>query len=100
MRAFGIALATALLATGVARATPRGGVLLYRGGGQGRVVYDGRIHAKAGLRCNDCHSGLFPTRKTGLIARADHDRGTACFGCHDGRRAFADCERCHSAANR
>jgi c(7)-type cytochrome triheme protein len=92
-------LALALLAVaGAAGATPNGRVIQYRGGAQGRVVFDVRVHQKAGLVCGDCHSDLFPTRKTGLISQAEHENHTACFGCHDGKRAFDECARCHAAS--
>jgi c(7)-type cytochrome triheme protein len=90
----GLALA-ALLGPAQARATPGDQVINYRGGGQGRVSFDVRTHAKAGLRCGDCHAALHPTRRTGLISKADHERGTACFGCHDGKRASRACASCH-----
>jgi thiosulfate reductase cytochrome b subunit len=89
-------LATAALLGALhASASPDGQVVRYGGGGEGRVVFDPRVHLKAGLRCQDCHSDLFPTRKLGLISRSDHGAGTRCFGCHDGARAFATCQRCH-----
>jgi phosphate transport system substrate-binding protein len=72
-----------------------GRVLFYGGAGQGRVIFDGRTHASAGLRCNDCHSALFETRKKALITMDDHSAGKACFACHDGKRAFSDCNQCH-----
>jgi phosphate transport system substrate-binding protein len=87
--------AAALLAAGVARGTPADRVLLYGGAGQGTVIFDGRTHAASGLSCNDCHLELFVTRKRALITRADHEQGSACFACHDGRRAFSDCGGCH-----
>jgi len=85
----------ALLGAGTALALPEGRVVNYRGGGQGRVTFDARTHAKAGLLCKDCHAEHFPTRRTGLISGKDHDRGTACFACHDGQRASNECATCH-----
>jgi c(7)-type cytochrome triheme protein len=85
----------ALLGALDASASPDGEVIRYGGGGAGRVVFDPRVHLKAGLRCQDCHAALFPTRKLGLISRSDHDAGSRCFACHDGARAFATCDRCH-----
>ncbi len=96
MRALHGALAAAALAlAGGALALPGGQSTTYRGGGEGRVTFDARSHAKAGLLCRDCHADRFPTRRTGLISRADHERGSACFGCHDGKRAFSACDGCH-----
>jgi c(7)-type cytochrome triheme protein len=77
-------------------------VLSYRGGGQGKVIFDHHRHASKGLVCNDCHTAgsgtgtqLFATRKQGLITSADHKTGEKCFACHDGKGAFDDCGRCH-----
>jgi len=76
--------------------------LSYRGGGQGKVIFDHQLHASKGSRCNDCHTDfsgtrkqLFATRKQGLISQADHKSGAKCFACHDGKGAFDDCARCH-----
>jgi phosphate transport system substrate-binding protein len=76
--------------------------LAYRGGGQGKVVFDHQRHRSKGLLCNDCHTDysgtgkqLFSTRKQGLITLADHKTGTTCCACHDGKNAFDACGRCH-----
>jgi phosphate transport system substrate-binding protein len=78
-----------------APATPGTRVLLYGGAGQGRVVFDARLHRAKGFVCNDCHNDLFATRKTALIDQAAHRSGKACFACHDGKRAFETCDGCH-----
>jgi c(7)-type cytochrome triheme protein len=77
--------------------------LLYRGGGEGSVVFDHRLHAAKGYCCLDCHTDfagtgkqLFQTRKQGLIDRAVHDRDESCFVCHNNTVASNDCETCHS----
>jgi phosphate transport system substrate-binding protein len=69
--------------------------LLYGGAGQGRVIFDGRLHASKGLLCNDCHSAIFATQKKALITMDDHSNAVACFVCHDGTKVFNDCEKCH-----
>ncbi|MDR3579249.1 MAG: cytochrome c3 family protein [Oryzomonas sp.] len=69
--------------------------LLYGGAGQGRVIFDGRLHASRGLVCKDCHSDIFETKKKALITMDDHFRPVACFTCHDGSKVFNDCEKCH-----
>jgi c(7)-type cytochrome triheme protein len=98
--------------------------LSYRGGGNGKVIFDHQLHAANGFRCNDCHTdfaktgkALFATRKQGLITFKDHTTGTKCFACHnanvatiqggfrvpddrkgpayDGKGAFDDCAGCH-----
>jgi thiosulfate reductase cytochrome b subunit len=70
-------------------------LIAYGGGGQGKVIFDGRTHAAAGLTCNECHPALFQTRKQALLTRADHQEAKGCFACHDGNRAFAECIKCH-----
>jgi phosphate transport system substrate-binding protein len=107
--AFDIRIAKTLLAclllcllSGSSRASSGGAILTYRGGAEGKVVFDGREHASKGLTCNDCHTRLarngkqlFETRKRGLISLGDHGGDTKCFACHNGRDAFDDCSRCH-----
>jgi thiosulfate reductase cytochrome b subunit len=84
-------------------------VLQYRGGGQGKVVFDHQLHASKGCRCNDCHTDfsgtgkqLFATRKQALISFADHHTATRCFACHNGKKeapeAFDKCVQCHRKA--
>ena len=110
------ALVAVFLLAGWLQAGGRIRTIVYRGGGQGKVVFDHRVHAAQGLRCNDCHTdfagtgkALFVTRKQGLIAFADHSAGVKCFACHnvsdaqdegktagaDGKGAFYTCDRCH-----
>jgi len=87
------ALALALSAS-VAFAT-RDKALLYGGAGQGKVIFDGRLHASRGIVCNDCHSAIFDTRKKAMMTMDDHYQSVACFVCHDGSKVFNDCEQCH-----
>ncbi|MBP8626232.1 MAG: hypothetical protein KBE27_01575 [Syntrophorhabdaceae bacterium] len=70
-------------------------VLLYGGGGQGRVTFDHRVHASKGMVCNDCHATLFDTQKKALFTMDDHYSDKKCFGCHDGKKAFNECGECH-----
>jgi phosphate transport system substrate-binding protein len=76
-------------------ATAHGERLIYGGAGQGKVVFDGQVHAAKGMVCQDCHAGLFATRKKALITMDDHGTDTKCFGCHDGKRASNACIDCH-----
>jgi c(7)-type cytochrome triheme protein len=69
--------------------------LIYGGAGQGKVIFDGRLHASKGLRCNDCHSAIFATSKKALITMDNHSESVACFVCHDGEKVFNECESCH-----
>jgi len=78
-----------------AGATGDGKRLLYGGAGQGKVIFDGRTHASAGFVCNDCHLAIFQTAKKALITMDDHQTRKACFSCHNGTKAFNECEKCH-----
>jgi c(7)-type cytochrome triheme protein len=80
---------------GMVAATDKGKTLSYRGPSEGKVVFDGRTHAGKGLVCNDCHLKLFSTRKKALITMEDHEKGSQCFACHNGAKAFSDCAPCH-----
>ena len=78
------------------------GVLTYRGGGEGKVVFDHQRHVAKAFTCNDCHrvfprtgTQLFQTQKKVLISIGDHGSGVKCFACHDGQLAFNDCGQCH-----
>ena len=74
----------------------------YRGGGQGSVTFDHRMHASKGYTCLDCHTSLpstgkqlFQTQKQGLISIADHGSDRKCFACHNDNAAFSNCGQCH-----
>ena len=99
-RAFAAALLGVLAFA--APASEQGVTLVYGGGGEGKVVFDGRLHAGKGFVCNDCHKAfgpagarLFDTHRTALIDKAAHKTATQCFACHDGRKATKDCDACH-----
>lgn len=94
---FGLAALALALAT-PAGATPGGKTIVYGGAGQGRVVFDGRLHASMGYACKRCHADLFPTRKKALISMDLHGNGTSCFACHDGATASFECQSCHRDA--
>jgi c(7)-type cytochrome triheme protein len=86
-------LALAALSTAAGATSDK--ALLYGGAGQGKVIFDGRLHASKGLVCNDCHSAIFATQKQALITMDNHSQSVACFTCHDGVKVFNDCELCH-----
>ena len=62
----------------------------------GKVVFDGKTHADAGLKCNDCHTKIFKMKKSEL-KMADMKAGKSCGTCHDGKKAFnvTECAKCH-----
>ncbi len=63
---------------------------------QGKVTFDGSAHAKAGLKCTDCHTKIFPMKK-GTLKMDDIKAGKSCGTCHNGKKAFGvdDCTKCH-----
>lgn len=64
----------------------------------GTVTFDGGTHAKAGLKCNNCHPKLFPMKKGGASYAAPHSTDVGCGTCHNGEKAFSvkkDCKMCH-----
>lgn len=90
-----VALALGTMCAGHALAVDGINALTYRGGAQGRVIFDGRTHAAKGLVCSNCHSALFATAKRGLITMGDHGTDKSCFACHNGKQAFDICTDCH-----
>ena len=65
---------------------------------QGKVVFDGKAHGDAGLKCADCHTKpkLFGMKKSDL-KMDEMKAGKSCGACHDGKKAFAvsECAKCH-----
>jgi len=79
-------------------AVPAGKTVEYAGGGAGKVVFDGKTHADKGLKCADCHPGIFKMKKGEKLTMADMNAGKNCGACHkDGGKAFAtkECAKCH-----
>jgi len=80
-------------------AVPSGKTVDYAGGGAGKIVFDGKIHADKGLKCADCHPGVFKMKKGAEpITMANMNAGKACGTCHkEGGKAFSakDCAKCH-----
>ena len=63
----------------------------------GAVMFSGDTHAGAGLKCKDCHTGIFKM-KAGVSIAVPHKTGENCGACHDGAKAFSvkkDCKSCH-----
>jgi len=94
-------LAIAVVFIGSAMAVPPGKTVEFAGGGAGKVVFDGKTHADKGLKCNDCHTKLFPMKKgPEKLTMADMKAGKNCGACHNGTKSFAvaekaDCGKCH-----
>jgi len=66
----------------------------------GKVVFDGKNHADAEVKCLECHSKIFQMKKGSTkMKMADINSGKYCGKCHKkGGRAFepkGNCEMCH-----
>ena len=91
----------AVVFVGSAMAVPSGKTVEFAGGPMGKVIFAGKSHAGAGLKCGDCHTKIFPMKKTeGVFKMADMKAGKACGVCHNGTKAFstsdaANCSKCH-----
>ncbi len=95
-----LTLAVAVVFIGSAMAVPPGKTVEYAGGAAGKVVFDGKVHADKGLKCNDCHTKIFQMKKAAKITMADMNAGKNCGECHNGTKAFASkdaatCGKCH-----
>ena len=95
-----LTLLIAIAFIGSAMAVPSGKTVEFAGGSQGKVVFDGKVHADKGKKCADCHPKVFAMKKgTAKITKADHVAGKFCGTCHDGKTAFdqsnTNCGKCH-----
>lgn len=103
-RLFVLALAlVASLAIAVsAFAVPAGRKIEFEAkGGPGKVIFDGQMHAGKGLKCSECHPGVFKMKKgADAITMKDINEGKFCGTCHNGTKAFSakdatNCGKCH-----
>ncbi len=95
-----LTLAIALVFITGAMAVPPGKTVDFPDGAMGKVVFDGKVHADKGLKCNDCHTKIFPMKKGTKLTMADLNSGKYCGECHNGTKAFAtkdaaNCSKCH-----
>ncbi len=72
----------------------------YADGSEGKVTFDGKVHADKGLKCSDCHPKIWPMKKGPEMKMADINAGKYCGVCHNGEKAFksndqANCKKCH-----
>ena len=94
--------AALMLSIGSVMAVPPGKTVEFASP-MGKVTFDGKVHAAAGLKCADCHMKpkLFQMKKgADKITMAAMHKGEFCGACHDGKKAFstktpADCKKCH-----
>ncbi len=94
---FAVIAGFVLSLAGLSSAVGPGKKVEYDGGGQGKVVFDGKVHADKGLKCNACHPSVFKMKKEAKITMADMKAGKNCGTCHNGKKAFGadDCAKCH-----
>jgi c(7)-type cytochrome triheme protein len=94
---FAIVVVVSFALAMTAFAVPAGKTVEYTKGG--KIVFDGKAHADKGLKCADCHPGVFAMKKGGAaITMADINAGKFCGTCHkDGGKAFGtkECAKCH-----
>ncbi len=94
-----LSLLAAVMFAGSAFAVGPGKTLTWEDGAQGKVTFDGKVHADKGLKCGDCHTKIVPMKK-GDMKMADINAGKYCGACHNGEKAFkasdpANCAKCH-----
>ena len=96
-----VVIVAIVFVVGSAMAVPPGKTVEFEGGGMGKVTFIGKVHADQGFHCNDCHTAIFPMKKTeGVMKMADMKEGKYCGTCHNGTKAFAttdpsNCSKCH-----
>jgi c(7)-type cytochrome triheme protein len=95
-----ITLLVAVAFAGGVFAVPPGKNIDYAGGGAGKVVFDGKTHADKGLKCNDCHTKIWPMKKGMKMTMEEMNAGKYCGSCHNGEKAFStgkadECSKCH-----
>jgi len=94
-----LTLLVMVLFFGTAIAVPPGKTAVYDAP-NGKVTFDGKVHASAGLKCPDCHTKIFQMKKGSKITMAEMNAGKNCGTCHNGEKAFkssdaANCAKCH-----
>ena len=101
MKKFFVLALTLLLAAafiGSAFAVPPGKTVEYKDGKTGKVIFDGKKHADAGKKCNDCHPQPFQMKKAATkITMKDMRAGKNCGACHDKNHKVKInmCKGCH-----
>ncbi|MDP2168644.1 MAG: cytochrome c3 family protein [Thermodesulfovibrionales bacterium] len=99
-----LAVIIAIAFVGSAMAVGTKKTVEYTGGTQGKVIFDGTTHQKAG-KCPDCHPKTFgpmsphKEKMKAPMKGGEHVAGEFCGICHDGKKAFdqdaANCAKCH-----
>jgi len=96
-----VGLVAAVAFSGIATAVAPGKTVEFKVKGMADVVFDGKVHASKGLKCNACHTKIFKMKKgADKITMNAIKEGKFCGACHDGKAAFkandpAKCKTCH-----
>ncbi len=97
-----LTVVVSLALVGAALAVPPGKTFEFADGKQGKVVFDGKIHADKGNKCPDCHTKIWKMKKADnpKMTMAEMNDGKFCGTCHNGTKAFAtkdekNCGKCH-----
>ena len=96
-----LAILIAVAFVGNVMAVPAGKTVEFPGGDSGKVVFDGKVHADKGLKCNECHPKIFQMKKGSTkMTMAEINAGKFCGECHNGTKAFktseaTNCAKCH-----
>lgn len=97
-----IAAVVLFVLASAAIAVPPGKTVEFDGKAMGKVVFDGKIHADAGVKCADCHTKIFKYKKgADAVTMKDINEGKFCGTCHKaGGKAIdaknsANCGKCH-----
>ena len=72
----------------------------YKGGGAGKVVFDGNDHRIRGNSCIECHPDIFVMKGNIKMTMADIYNNKYCGACHNGTGGFdakkkENCNKCH-----
>ena len=90
-------IAAVLLANSAIAVSP-GKNVVFDGGKMGKVIFDGKIHSEAGIKCTDCHPKIFPKKKGASKIKPPHKLDKFCGVCHNGEKApsvHGNCMKCH-----
>jgi c(7)-type cytochrome triheme protein len=99
MRGLVIGMLVLLLAASVVGAKVGGGDVVFEEKKVGNVTFSHDSHVGMGMKCTDCHDGLFGAKgQHKHVTMAQMQKGQSCGACHDAKKAFdvkADCNKCH-----
>ncbi len=101
MKKIGLLVALLMSLTVTNAMAVKSGVTIDWDSREGKVTFDGKVHADKGLKCTDCHVKIFKMKKGSTTMKMDEiNTGKFCGECHNGTKAFktndkANCAKCH-----